>query len=153
MLGPRRIESDRQDWEAQSRKRSALLSGRHLERARGFLENDEADIPARNVEFVRASLARARLKRAAVVTTTAAAMLLLAGFGGFSFWNSKVAKEQTRIAEDAKAAMEASKVNAERTAALFRARQSRVALASGDAVTATLLGLEAMEAWRKGTAV
>ena len=152
------VESDRADYEKEGRRRSALLTGRPLERAKAFMEADADDIPELDGHFIRASIKRQRIFKALIACGVGLVfVVLVAATAVYSdlYADSEllraeaeaqtlVAKAQTAVAETERARAEQTQNEALLSQSKFLAYISINETDSGDASTGVLLALEAL---------
>ena len=146
------VESDRADYEKEGRRRSALLTGRPLERAKAFMEADADDIPELDGHFIRASIKRQRIFKALIACGVGLVfVVLVAATAVYSdlYADSEllraeaeaqtlVAKAQTAVAETERARAEQTQNEALLSQSKFLAYISINETDSGDASNALL---------------
>lgn len=78
------ISRDRREWEESGRLKKALLTGRPLERARGYLQAYSNEIPEADLTFVQKSVSHHQSRKIRGKLSVAAAMLFLLLSSGFA---------------------------------------------------------------------
>ena len=138
------LAAERKDYEDAGKQRFRLLTGRPLERARGFVETDAADIPAADAAFVRDSIRRDQKRNWTIRATVTVTTLILVGISAWAIAERVKADAAAAKAIVAEKQAVAELNTAQRTQSLFLADLANQSTDQGDAGTAILLALEAL---------